>query len=274
MPNDAGTTVLSAKPLGFIAYLRQLWQYRQLTLLLARRDIKIKYAQSVVGIFWSLLQPLTGLLIFTLFFDRVIHIQTTTPYPLFAFTGIVCWQFFSTIVATAGTSLMESQHIIKKVYFPKMSLLFAKVLIGMLELSIAVGLLLLMMLVLGSRPGIQVLFFPVVVLMIIAVGLSVAIWLSALTIRYRDFYHIIPYLLNYGIWLTPVFYPGTILPAQYAWILFINPMAACIAWMRWVLLGDPLPDVHYLISFVPVAVLLITGLSYFRTIENRISDYI
>lgn len=274
MDKNAQTTVLSAQAAGFGSYLRELWNYRQLTLLLARRDLKAKYAQSVLGILWAMLQPLTGLLIFTFFFEKIIHIETVRPYPLFAFTGIVCWQFFSAIVSTAGTSLVESQHLIKKVYFPKLSLLLAKVLAGMAELAISIGLLLGMMGLMGINPGLRALFFPLVIGLIIAVGLSVAVWLSALTVRYRDFYHIIPYLLNYGIWVTPVFFPDTLLPQQYAWVMHLNPMAACIACMRWALLGDPAIDVGYLMSLVPVAILLISGLWYFRTIENEISDYV
>lgn len=268
------TTLLTARPVGFGTYVRQLWQYRRLIFLLARRDLKAKYAQSMLGVLWALIQPLTGLLIFSFFFDRLIHLRTEQPYSVFAFTGIVCWQFFSNIVGTAGVSLMESQHLIKKVYFPKLSLLLAKVLAGMTELVISLGLLLGMLVVMGISPGFRAIFFPLVIAGIVAVGLSVAVWLSALTVRYRDFYHIIPYLTNYGIWLTPVFFPDTLLPERYAWIMHFNPMAACIAAMRWSLIGGPAPDLGYLMSLAPVVILLVTGLWYFRSIENEISDHI
>lgn len=268
-------TVISAEPVSFLPYFQKLWASRAMVLTLARRDLKVKYAQTLLGLLWAVIQPLTGLLIFTLFFDKLINIDTgSIPYPLFAFSGMVSWFFFSHIVHSAGTSLVEAQDLMKKVYFPKLIIPLAKVLAGMVELAISLSLLFVLMLVLGKLPDWPILLLPLFVLFNISVGLSIALWLSALTIRYRDFHHIIPYLVNFGIWLTPVFYPGTLIPSAYDWFLFLNPMAATIAGFRWSLIGDTFPEASYLMSVIPVSFLLVTGLLYFRKIESEISDYI
>lgn len=274
MPDYKKETVISARQENYRAYLRGLWASRSLIILLARRDLKVKYAQSVLGVLWAVIQPLTGLLVFTFFFDQLIRMDTPAPYPVFVFTGIVAWFYFSNIVHTAGTSLVDASALIKKVYFPKLVLIFAKIAAASVELVISFALLFVLMLLMGISPGLPMLALPLVVLMNIAAGLSVAIWLSALTVRYRDFHHIIPYLVNYGIWLTPVFFPTTLIPPAYAWLIYLNPMAAVIAWYRWSLTGGDFPQAEYLISFIPVLFLLLSGLKYFRTIENKISDYV
>lgn len=242
---------------------------------MARRDLKIRYSQTFLGFLWAVIQPLTGLVIFTVFFERLIKIQTPgTPYTLFAFSGMVSWFFFSHIVHNAGISLVESQDLIRKVYFPRILLLFAKTLVGLVELGISLLLLLALMALLGRAVFWSILLLPLFVLANICVALSIAIWLSALTIRYRDFHHIIPYLLNFGIWLTPVFYPVTLIPPRLEWLMCVNPMAATISGFRWSLGVQTAPDQGYLVSFLPAAVLFASGFMYFRKIENEIADYI
>lgn len=241
---------------------------------LAIRDIKVQYAQTALGFLWSVIQPLTSLLIWTFFFDKLIDVDTgAIPYPLFAFTGMIGWYFFSHIFNHAGTSLVNSQDLIRKIYFPRIILPLSKVLVGMVEFSISLTLLFIMMLIMGVPPTINVLFLPFFILFNIITGLSFGIWLSALTIRYRDFQHIIPYLINLGIWLTPVFYPSTIIPKEYNFVLYINPMSAVIAGYRWCLFGGEL-SANYLYGFIPVVILLVTGFIYFRKSEATIADHI
>jgi len=242
---------------------------------IAKRDLKVRYSQAFLGVLWAVIQPLTGLVIFTIFFDRLVKIQTPgMPYPLFAFSGMVSWFFFTHIVTNAGASLVESQALIRKVYFPRILLLFAKTIVGLVEFGISMILLILLMLVMGFPPRWSIILLPLFVLLNIAVGLSIAIWLGALTIRYRDFHHIIPYLVNFSIWLTPVFYPVTLIPPKLEWLVYLNPMAATIAGFRWALTGGPLPDKNYLLSLVPIVALLISGFAYFRRVEDEISDYV
>jgi lipopolysaccharide transport system permease protein len=268
-------TVINRQQSGLFDYLKKAWSYRSVTMAIAKRDLKVRYSQAFLGVLWAVIQPLTGLVIFTIFFDKLIKIRTPgMAYPLFAFSGMVSWFFFSHIVSHAGASLVESQELIRKVYFPRILLLFAKTIVGLVEFGISMILLFVLMQILGFSVSWSILFLPLFVLLNIAVGLSIAIWLGALTIRYRDFHHIIPYLVNFSIWLTPVFYPVTLIPPKLGWLMYWNPMAATIAGFRWTLTGGPPPASNYLLSFVPIVALLITGFAYFRKVEDEISDYV
>ena len=268
-------TVINSVDQSLYSYLKKVWAFRSLVVTLAIRDLKVKYAQTALGIFWTVLQPLTGLTIFTVFFSKLIKVDTNgIPYALFAFSGMISWFFFSQIIQSAGLSLLESQHLIKRIYFPRLILLVTKILVALAEFCVSVVLLFLLMLTMGIFFTWPVLFFPFLVIFNIAVAFSVAIWLSALTIKYRDFHHIIPYLVNFGIWLTPVFYPETLIPYRFRLFLFLNPMAAVVKAYRWSLIGGPLPDAGYWLSVIPVLFLLVTGLNYFKKTENEISDYI
>jgi lipopolysaccharide transport system permease protein len=268
------TVITTAQP-GLGAYFKRVGSFRSLVLTLALRDLKVKYTQTFLGIIWVVVQPLTGLLIFSFFFDKLIKVNTGgIPYPLFAFSGLLSWTFFSAIISNAGTSLLESQDLIRKISFPTLVLPLAKVLVDLVDLAIGILLLFGVMVILGRFPGWPIVFLPVMILFNIGVGLSVAIWLSALTIRYRDFRHIIPYLINFGIWLTPVFFPDTLIPTAYRWILYLNPMAATIAGLRWSLVGAPLPPPDYFVSALLIFFLLLTGLYFFIKIESDVSDYL
>ena len=268
-------TVINTRQRGLFDYLKQAWNYRSVTMAIAKRDLKVRYSQALLGILWAVIQPLTGLVIFTIFFDRLLKVETPgISYPLFAFSGMVSWFFFSYIVSYAGASLIESQELIRKVYFPRILLLFAKVFVGLVEFGLSLVLLIGLMQIMGYAISWSIIFLPLFVLLNIAVGLSIAIWLGALTIRYRDFHHIIPYLVNFSIWLTPVFYPVTLIPPKFKWLMYWNPMAATIAGFRWSLTGGSLPSANYLLSFVPIIGLLLSGFMYFRKVEDEIADYV
>lgn len=272
-------TLLSSKGEKLSQYLHKVYQFRALVITFARRDIKVQYAQTALGLLWSVLQPLTSLLIWTFFFDKLIDVDTgEVPYPLFAFTGMIAWYFFSHIFNHAGTALVNAQDLIRKIYFPRIILPLSKVLVGLVEFSISLALLFVMMYAMGKAPSARILYLPVFLFFNILTGLAFGIWLSALTIRYRDFQHIIPYLVNLGIWLTPVFYPTTLIPSQYSFFIYINPMAAVIAGYRWALFGHLgqvakiAPDYYY--SVIPVVILLVTGFIYFRKSEATIADHL
>lgn len=267
--------IITASDTGLWEYVKKVWRYKKLIITFAKRDLKIQYAQTFLGILWSAIQPLTGLLIFTFFFGKIISLDTKDiPYPLFAFSGIMAWYFFTYMVGQGGQSLVHSQDLIKKIFFPKLILPLSKVLVGLVEFAISIALLVILMLILGGLPGPEVIFFPVFILLNVIVGLAVAIWLSALTLRYRDLQHLIPYLVNFGIWVTPVFYPTTLLPKDYQYLLYFNPMAGVIAGFRWTLLNGEKPDIAYLYSFVPVIFLFIAGLLYFQKVESKTADIV
>lgn len=267
-------TITSGKQY-FLPALQRLYAYKALVYVFAVRDLKVQYSQTFMGILWSLMQPLTGLLIFTFFFSYVVKVDTGgIPYPLFAFSGMISWYFFSALMAQSGTSLMQSQYLIRKIYFPKLVLPVAKALSCFAEFGIALALLLVIMPFWGFYPGINIVFLPIFILLNVLTGLSAGLWLSALTVRYRDFYHIIPYLLNFGIWLTPVFYPVSILPHKIAFLIYFNPLAGIVEGFRWTLLGAPMPDVKFLWSFLFVAFVFVSGLMYFRRMENKMADLV
>ncbi|MFN8300770.1 MAG: ABC transporter permease [Chitinophagales bacterium] len=265
---------INNKQLSLWAYLQKVWQARGLIITFARRDLRIQYAQTYLGVLWSIIQPLTGLLIFTFFFQRLIKIPVQVPYAVFAFTGMMGWFYFTQLVGQAGTALMHNQQLIKKINFPRLVLPLSKMIIGLVEFGISLVLLLVLMLVTGYPFSIKILLLPLAVFANIITGLSVGIWLCGLTIRFRDFHHIIPYLVGFGIWLTPVFYPTTIVPEAYNWIYYLHPVANVIALYRWIFTGIEPVWSQVAVSLSIALVLFATGLRYFIRNERFIADYL
>lgn len=256
------------------AYLQEVWEARNLIKTFAVRDLKVQYAQTYLGVLWSLIQPLTGLLIFTFFFNRILPLDVKAPYPVFVFTGIMGWFYFTSMVGQGGTVLLSNQLLIKKIQFPRLILLLSKAFVGFIEFSISFCLLVVLMLLTNCEFTPRILLLPLAIFANILAGLSIAIWLSALTIRFRDLHHIIPYLIGFGIWLTPVFYPTTIVPANMSWIYYLHPAANVIALYRWIFIGLPV-DLSQVICSLSLALLLaITGLFYFIRNEKFIADYL
>lgn len=267
--------LLTSKGDNLFEYLRKVYQFRSLAFTLARRDLKVQYAQTFLGLLWSVIQPLTSLLVWTFFFDKLVKVDTGgIPYPLFAFSGMIAWYYFTNIFNHAGTSLVNSQDLIRKIYFPRIILPLSKVLVGLVEFTISLALLFLIMLLMGQAPPLQLAFLPFFILLNIITGLAFGLWLSALTIRYRDFQHIIPFFIYLGIWLTPVFYPTTLIPSKYNFLIYINPIAAVIAGYRWSLFGGEPISLYYIGSFILMIFVLITGFIFFRKNESTIADYI
>lgn len=268
--------IITAKADPLFIYLKKVWASRILMVALAKRDLKAKYAQTALGVLWSLLQPLTGLLIFTFFFQRVIPIgdKIGYPYSIFAFIGMTSWYYFSFNVTQGGMALMQSQDLIKKIYFPKLVLPLSKALVGLGDFFTSLLLLLIIMLIEGYVPSWKIIFLPFFLLLNAITGLSVSLWLSALTIRYRDFQHILPYLINFGIWLTPVFYPGTLIPSQYSYLLYLNPMAGVIEGFRWCLMGESAFLPAYWVGISVAVVLFVGGLLFFQKMEDQLSDWL
>jgi lipopolysaccharide transport system permease protein len=269
------TTRIGSETFPISAYLGKVYANRGLISTLAARDIKIRYAQTSLGLLWAIVQPLTGVAIFSFFFSYLVNIDTgNIPYPLIAMTGIVSWNFFSFIVNAAGTSLISSQTLIKKVSFPKISLLLSKVLIGMVELAVSLTILIIWMVVIQYPFSTTILLLPLILLLNTLAGLAIALWLSALTVRVRDLQHLIPFLITFGIWLTPVFYPSTLIPAKFSFIVYLNPMAAIIEWLRYSILGTGMPDARYIAGLLILLALFVSGLYYFKNTEKSIPDYI
>lgn len=256
------------------AWLLRVWKARRLLWSLAVRDLRVQYAQTFLGLIAAAAQPLAGLLVFTVFFAHLVKVEVpgNVPYSLYAFTGMMGWFLMTYIVTRGGTSLVSNQALITRVEFPKLILPLTKVLTGLFEAMVSLVLLLAMMAILGHPASWRIVFLPCFLLADVILGLSAAIWLAALSIRFRDIQHFGPYVVNLAIWLTPVFYPSTLVPAEYAIFLYLNPATAIVEGLRWSVLGTPLPSPMYWLSALPVALLFLMGLWYFRSIEHRITD--
>jgi len=264
-------TVIIAAPDSLNAYLQKVWNHRSLIINLAKRDLKIKYAQTLLGLAWTVIQPLVAVLVYTLFFALLMDFQTAYPYVLFVLSGILLWNLFNYIFSQASSCLYQNQELIKKMAFPRIVLPLAKVLVGMGEFLIISGLFFLVFIFFKQSISWQILLVPIPVLLLILFSLGVALIMNALTLKNRDLNHLIPFLVNFGIWLTPVFYPISILPAQFENIIFLNPVTASLQLFRWCMFSDPL-NVWVVTGLCLSFFTFIVGLFAFKKSENRIIE--
>lgn len=266
-------TIITGDDPSLSQYLGSIWKYRSFILTLAKRDLKVKYAQTVLGLVWSFLQPLTAVVVFTLFFSVLLQMETAYPYALFVLSGVLSWGIFNYIFSHGSTSLTGNQDLIRKLSFPKMVLPLSKVVVATVEFSITLLLMIPLFLWFGVPLSWNILAFPIIIFFIILFALGVALIMAAVTLRHRDLQHIIPFLVNFGIWFTPVFYPVSLIPEEYKNWIFINPMASLIGLFRWSLFGDPIS--YFALSGIVIAVIfLVIGVLYFRRVEAVISEIV
>jgi lipopolysaccharide transport system permease protein len=256
--------------------LANLWRYRELLYFLVWRDLKVRYRQTFLGAAWAVLQPFVTMVVFTVIFGRLVGVSTDgIPYPLFAFSALVPWTYFATGVTQASNSLVGSQNLLKKVYFPRLVIPVASVAAGLADLAIAGAVLAVMIVVLGSLPGLTVVWvIPLIGLATVA-ALGVGIWLSALNVRYRDVRYVVPFLLQVWLFATPVAYPSSLVSEPWRSVYALNPMVGVVEGIRWALFGipaDPLPLV--VIGTLVAVVLLVTGAAYFRHVEGVFADVV
>jgi lipopolysaccharide transport system permease protein len=267
--------IISAGSLNIKEYFGELVQYRHLIWVFALQEIKAQYVQTRLSLIWVVLRPLMVLALFTFIFDRLIKIPGLMyPYPLFAFSGLLVWNNFSYLVNTGGNVIMSNHTLVKKIYFPRIILLLSKLLISLVELGVSLLLMFLLMAVIGYPVSLRILLLPVFLSISILAGLTIAVWLSALTIKHRDFHQFVPTLIGFMIWLTPVFYPVTLIPRSYSFVVYLNPISAAIQGCRWAILGDTLPSLYYLPVIVLCSIFFIIGLLIFIRSEGDLVDYI
>lgn len=281
VPNPVFSSVLSVAridpPSAWPAIgLRELWEYRELLYFLTWRDIKVRYKQTVLGAAWAVIQPLFMMLVFSLFFGKLAGVPSDgIPYPVFAFCGLLPWQLFANSLTQASNSLVGSQNLITKVYFPRLVVPISAVLGGVVDFAIAFVLLLAMMFCYGIVPGWQIVVLPGLVLLVVLASLGVGLWLSALNVQYRDVRYTISFLVQFWLFATPVAYPSSIVPEKWRVLYALNPMVGVVDGFRWALLGKPeSPGVPLLISMIVVVLLLIGGLYYFRRMEQQFADIV
>lgn len=256
--------------------LGELWRYRELIFFLAWRDLRVRYRQTLLGILWAVIQPVFTMVIFSIIFGRLARIPSDgVPYPIFAYAALVPWQFFATSLGQASNSLVGSQHLITKVYFPRLVIPISAVLVGIVDLGFAFLVLVAMMIYFGVVPTLAVLILPFLLLLAFVTALGLGLWLSALNVQYRDIRYTIPFLTQVWLYATPVAYPSSLVDEQWRPLVGLNPMAGVVEGFRAALLGTPSPSVLLLAASSAVAVvLLVTGLYYFRRMERRFADVV
>lgn len=270
-----GKTVIDASKGKLGINLGELFAYKDLFLTLAFRDIKVRYAHTMLGLAWTVLQPVATLLIFILIFSKAIHVDTgTVPYALHALTGLCAWTYFSSVLTQAGGSIVGQQNMIQKIYFPRLIIPLSKSLAALLDFCITLGLLFALMLYYGFIPPLQIIFLPLFIALNIIASLAIGIWLSALTVRFRDFQYITPFMVQFGLYATPVAYPSSLIPAKYQLLYSLNPMVGVIEGFRWCLLGESSPSAYTWLSMGLLSLLFVSGLLYFRKVESTMADII
>ena len=254
---------------------RELYDFRELLWLMALRDLKVRYAQTFIGVLWGALQPLITLLMFAFVFQRVIRVDTSpTPYALFFLSGWSAWAFFALVLKEAGHSLINNAHILSKIYFPRVIIPVSKVYAAWAEMGIALLFLAGLMVWYGAAPSWKLLALPLFILLNTLVALGAGLWVGAMTVRYRDFLHVVPFVVQVGLYASPVAYPARLAPEAFRTAYFLNPMAGMIEGYRWALLADyPLaPEVGW--SVVTSLLLFFSGYWYFNRVEHRMADYL
>jgi len=255
---------------------RELWQFRELVYFFVWRDIKIRYKQTAIGAAWAVIQPLATMLVFSLFFGRLARIPSGgIPYPIFYLSALLPWMYFAGALQNATNAVVAQQHVITKVYFPRLVLPLSAVVSGLVDFGIGFVVFLGMMVFYRVHPGKAILTLPAFLLLAMATALGVGLWLSALNAIYRDVRHVVPFLIQFWMFASPVAYPSSLVPERWRWLYGLNPMAGVIEGFRWALTGKGQPPSLLLAaSTSAVIVVLVGGLFFFRRMEGTIADVV
>lgn len=264
-------------PRGWAALeLREVWDYRELLYFLAWRDVKIRYKQTVLGIAWVVLQPLATTLIFTVIFGNLAKIPSENlPYAVFAMAGLIPWNYFSAAFSRGGASLVGNANLISKVYFPRLIIPISSILGGLIDSAIVFVVLLVLMLFYGIVPTWAVVTLPLFLLLAVATALGVSLWLSALNVQYRDVGYLVPFIAQFWMYATPVVYPASMIPEQWRLLYSLNPMTGVVEGFRWALFGTGQgPGLELAVSVATVVLLVVSGLYFFKRMEETFADVV
>jgi lipopolysaccharide transport system permease protein len=256
--------------------LGELWKFRELLFFLTWRDIKVRYKQTALGAAWAILQPVLTMILFSVIFGGLAKLPSEgVPYPIFTFTALLPWQLFAFALTQSSNSLVGSQNLVSKVYFPRLVVPFASVLAGVVDFAIAFVVLVGLMAYYGIGLTWAVLLLPLFLLLALVSALAVGLWLSALNVKYRDIRYVVPFLTQFWMYATPIAYSSSIIPEKWRWLYSLNPMTGVVEGFRWAILGKSSLDVFSLsVSAGMVLVLLIGGLYYFKRMETSFADII
>lgn len=256
--------------------LAELWDYRELVFFLVWRDVKVRYKRAALGAAWAVLQPLLTMVLFTVVFGRIAGLPSEgVPYPLFTLAALLPWQLFSASLTSASNSLVGSASLLSKVYFPRLIIPLASVTASLVDFAVALGALFALMAWYGHVPPVQVVMLPLFVLAALVTALGVGLWTSALNVRYRDVQYVLPFAMQFLLFASPIAYSTEVVPAGVSRTLYaLNPLVGIVQGFRWALLGTAPPDALIWPSLAAAALLLVSGLFFFRRMEATFADVV
>lgn len=257
-------------------YWRDIWRYRELFYILAWRDIKVRYKQTAIGAIWALAKPLLTMLIFTFIFGRVAGMakQTTIPYVLIVLCGMLPWQFFSAAFSEASNSLLSNTNLISKIYFPRLIIPASSIITSLIDFGISFGLLIVVMIVKSVTPTWLVLTLPLFIVVAFLASFGIGLLLTALNVKFRDFKFIVPFIVQFGLYISPVGWTSDRIPEQWRLLYAVNPMVGVIDGFRWSILGTPMYWPGFMMSLGVTALFMFMGIRYFRKTEKSFADNI
>lgn len=257
-------------------YWRDLWAYRELFAFLAWRDVLVRYKQTAIGVAWSVLRPVLTMVVFTVVFGRIAKLPSDgVPYPILVFSAMLPWHFFASALADGSNSLVQNANIISKIYFPRMIVPASAVVVSFVDFLISLALLVVLLAWYQFLPSPRAFLLPAFLLLAILVSMGLTLLLAALNVRYRDFRYVVPFLIQFGLFISPVGFSMSVIPEQWRWLYSLNPMVGVIEGFRWSLLPDYVLDPQALLCSVLVSTIaLVGGIVYFRRTERSFADII
>lgn len=258
-------------------YWKDLWRYRELFYFLAWRDLIVRYKQTIFGITWALLKPFAGMIVFTVVFGNIAKLPSEgAPYPILVFAGLLPWQFFANALTSSSNSLISNANLISKTYFPRLIVPISAVIVSLVDFFVAGMILLGLMAWYNFVPSWHILTLPLFILMAFAIAIGAGLWFSALNVEYRDFCYIVPFIVQFGMYLSPVGFSSSVVPEQWRFFYSLNPLVGVIDGFRWAILSgkSQLYWPGFLLSLIFVFLVFTSGLWYFRKMERKFADVI
>lgn len=277
MNNSTQKEIIIEPGRGIKHYWRDVWQYRELFLFLAWRDVLVLYKQTAIGIAWSIVRPFLTMVVFTVIFGKLAKLPSEgVPYPILVYAAMLPWQLFSNSLSGSSSSLIGNSNLISKVYFPRIIIPSSAVIVSLVDFLISCSIFIILMIWFQFLPPLRIVMIPVFLGIVLAVSMGFGFWFSALNVRYRDFQYIVPFIVQFGLYVSPVGFSSSIVPDRWRLLYSLNPMVGVIDGFRWAILGG---DFHiyfpgFAISLTLTAAILISGFLYFRKTEKTFADVI
>lgn len=258
-------------------YWRDLWSFRELLFFLAWRDVLVRYKQTVIGVSWSLIRPLVTMIVFTIVFGKLAGLPSDgVPYPILVLAALLPWQFFANSLSDSSNSLLSNAGMISKIYFPRLIVPASSIVVSLVDFLITLALMLLIMVCYGVIPTWRMLFLPLLLILALAISFGAGLWFAALNIRFRDFRYIVPFVVQFGLYVSPVGFTSDVVPEHWRLVYSFNPMVAVIDGFRWAVIGEKVSIYWpgFLVSLLLTSAVLVSGVMYFRKTERTFADVI